>query len=196
MVPAELPILAVYLAVPHHSSPRPWCLPAAPVHLPAPDHRPDFQPQALMARPLLLRQCPVPQAAHLPLLPCSGLLTHHSAAMLPSPAETPGRGETGTQADLSGIGGQGLPQDRQWGPETLSRCTPSASCSVHTTKLFLIFILYIWLHQVLAVTCKLLVATCGISFPDQGLNLGPCIGPPGSLLPHNVILQWGRTLCV
>ena len=37
--------------------------------------------------------------------------------------------------------------------------------------IFLIyFLLFIWLPQVLVVACKLLVATCGIYFPDQGSN--------------------------
>ena len=29
---------------------------------------------------------------------------------------------------------------------------------------------------VLAMACEPLVAACGIQFPDQGLNTGPCIG--------------------
>ena len=32
---------------------------------------------------------------------------------------------------------------------------------------------FIWLHQVLTAACKLLVAACGIQFPDQELNPGP-----------------------
>ena len=33
--------------------------------------------------------------------------------------------------------------------------------------------LLVWLCQVLIVACKLIVAACGIKFPDQGLNSGP-----------------------
>ena len=33
--------------------------------------------------------------------------------------------------------------------------------------------LFIWLHQVLVAAWELLVAACGIQFPDQGLNPGP-----------------------
>ena len=39
-------------------------------------------------------------------------------------------------------------------------------------KIFLKY-LFIWLHQVLGVACKLLVAACRIWFPDHGLNLNP-----------------------
>ena len=157
MVRAELPAPAVYLAAPDHSSPRPWRLPGAPVHLPAPDHRPDFQLQAPKVRPPPLRQCPVPQAAHLPLSPCSGLLTLLLCFTVQQRAQDVGK--LAPQADLGGSGGRGLPQDRPWGPETLSRCTSSASWSVHTTELFLTFTLSAWLHRVFAATCK---SSCSI----------------------------------
>ena len=47
--------------------------------------------------------------------------------------------------------------------------------------------LFIWLRQVLVAACELLVAACGIQFPNQGLNSGPLhweravllTGPPG-----------------
>ena len=50
----------------------------------------------------------------------------------------------------------------------------------------------------LAATCKLLLATCGTYFPDQGLNLGPLLwecgvlatGPPGKSFKY--LLMWLR----
>ena len=46
---------------------------------------------------------------------------------------------------------------------------------VGSTNSFFFFFnicLFIWLHWVLVSACKLLVAVCGIQFPDQGLNPG------------------------
>ena len=50
--------------------------------------------------------------------------------------------------------------------------------------------LFIWLHCVLVAVCELLIATCGVSFPDQGSNPDPlhweyrvlATGPPGKSL--------------
>ena len=49
---------------------------------------------------------------------------------------------------------------------------------------------FIWLHQAFVAAWELIVVTCGISFPDQGLNPGPLhweheiftTGPPGKSL--------------
>ena len=50
--------------------------------------------------------------------------------------------------------------------------------------------LFIWLHQVLVVACKPLVAACGIQFCYQGLNLGPLHWKHGVLSPG----QSGKSL--
>ena len=80
------------------------------------------------------------------------------------------------QADLGGTGGMGGPRT-----DSGARSTHPLHPAVHTTDLFLKFILCIWLCWVLAVTCKLLAAACGISFPDQGWNLGPLCWEHGVL---------------
>ena len=54
--------------------------------------------------------------------------------------------------------------------------------------LSILVFLFIWLQQLLVATCKLLVVTCGIWFPDQQSNPGPlhwahgvsAAGAPGS----------------
>ena len=58
--------------------------------------------------------------------------------------------------------------------------------------------LFIWLYEVLVAACRLLVAACGIQFPDQALNLGPlhwqheasATGAPGKSPCHSLSQQY------
>ena len=72
-------------------------------------------------------------------------------------------------------------------------------CALHNCFIFIFIFLniysFIWLHQVL-------VAACGIQFPDQGSNLGPLlwelreltIGPAGKSL-HNCFKTTSKDFC-
>ena len=60
---------------------------------------------------------------------------------------------------------------------------------------------FIWLHWVSVVACRILVAACGIYFPDQGSDLGPLrwklgvlgTGPPGKS-PCGLYISWQRSV--
>ena len=55
--------------------------------------------------------------------------------------------------------------------------------SEHLSKVFFVNI-FIYLQQALVMACELLVAACGIQFPNQGLDLAPTPALRAQSLSH------------